>query len=395
MGDDTLLGRLQEVLKIGDTPRWSLTLGGEPLHELFDDLIRGLQGATGTGNNKSIETKFSYLGTVPAIDWYNACQDMFYSVMREGIANFPRQWNEILRHLNGDRYHYVSLGVGTGDKDRVILDGLFDSRRLGDGPAPKPLYVPVDLSAEMLHIGIAHAAKELRPGDRMLPIQLDFSVVDNIRELKELMQRLVGDDPIIYGFIGNTVANADDDQELLQTVAKVLRPNDHLLLEVATTASVDDKAVKLADEEYASSENYRVHATSALAQNTDLKIHTNWVEARTFVENGRALRIESHYVNRSSEHIHIRLPNRSEAVFRPDESIRVTVSRKYTERGLDDLIAGAKLVPVQPPQYASTRTGRRARPFGLALTLLRATADDEPAVPHPMDGLWSRQGHQT
>src|SRR5207253_1033005 len=152
-------------------------------------------------------------------------------------------------------------------------------------------------------IGIALAAKELRQGDRVLPIQLDFSIAENTKELKELMRRLVGDAPIIYGLIGNTVANADDDRELLQNVANALRPQDRLLLEVATTASLDDKAVKLAGEEYASSENYRVHATSALAQNTDLKIHTNWVEARTFVEDNRALRIESHYVNRSGESI--------------------------------------------------------------------------------------------
>lgn len=392
MDDDTLLGRLQEVLKIGETPRWSLTLGGEPLHELFDDLIKGLQGEPGTGDNKSIETKYSYLGTVPAIDWYNACQDMFYSVMRDGIANFPRQWNGVLRQLGGDPYHYVSLGVGTGEKDRVVLDSLFDKRRLGDPAAPQPLYVPVDLSAEMLHIGIALAAKELRPGDRMLPIQLDFSVADNVRELRELMQRLVGDAPIMYGLIGNTVANADDDLELLQIIATVLRPQDRLLLEVATTTSLDPATLKLASEEYASSENYRVHATSALAQNTDLKIHTNWVTARTFVEQDRALRIESHYVNRSGAAVAIRLPNRSQVDFRPEESIRVTISRKYTERGLDDLIAAAKLVSVLPSQHTSTRAGRRARPFGLALTLLRATAQDEPVVMHPIDGLWSRKG---
>ncbi len=374
MTDHSLLQRLEEALSFGETTHWSITLGGEPPHARLFELIQGLQGDVDTGDNKKIETKFSYLGVGPAIDWVNACHDLFYPVMREGIQSFPRHWNPIAAALKGQRFHYVSFGVGDGQKDRVVLNDLQEWH-------PDLLYVPIDLSVEMLHVGTEQSLKDPRYGKRLLPIHLDFSVGDNVSELKDLLHRLLGDDPILYGLIGNTVANTDDDVELLTLLTELLRPQDRLLLEVATTRSLDELAIRKAAQEYANSEPYRVHATSALAQNTDLKIDTHFVDIRVEPEDDRGLRIEAHYVNRTGGPVQIVLPNRAQVEFRENESIRVTLSRKYTRAGIDDLIARAGLTPARPAIAALD--GRRVRPaqFGLDVALLEAATTAAPPAP--------------
>ena len=51
-----------------------------------------------------------------------------------------------------------------------------------------------------------------------LAVQLDFSIWDNMKVLGEMLSRLVGDDPILYTLTGNTLANFESDEELLEWV---------------------------------------------------------------------------------------------------------------------------------------------------------------------------------
>jgi hypothetical protein len=242
----------------------------------------------------------------------------------------------------------------------------------------------------MLHVGTAETNRD-RPGRYLLPIQLDFSQADNLTELRALLIRLVGDDPILYGLLGNTVANFDQDAELLGTIADLLRPQDRLLMEVATTTSLDEEAAKRAYEEYANSEAYRVYAISALAQHTDLTTDTHSLAFGARPEGNRALRIEAHYQNQTGHDIRFTLPNRALVDFPAGEGIRITLSRKYTASGLAELVGSAGLTPlnerVRPPQ--------RRRPsdatFGLDLLLL-APAAQEPAPPSVADDIWRKTG---
>jgi uncharacterized SAM-dependent methyltransferase len=371
MTDHSLLRRLEEALSFQETTHWSLTLGGEPPHARLFELIQGLQGDVDTGDNKKIDTKFSYLGVGPAIDWVNACHDLFYPVMREGIQSFPRHWNPLAASLRGQNFHYVSFGVGDGQKDRVVLNDLISWH-------PDLLYVPIDLSVEMLHVGTEQSVKDPRLGKRVLPIHLDFSVMENLVELKQLLHRLLGDDPILFGLIGNTVANTDTDLDQLTDIREIMRPQDRLLLEVATTTSMDTVAIRRAAQEYANSEPYRIHATSALAQNTDLKIDTHFVEIRVAPEGTRALRIEAHYVNRSGAAVQMVLPNRAQVGFREGETIRVTLSRKYTRDGINDLIKDAGLTAVESQAPAAQPPRSRAPLFGLEVELFEAPASAPP-----------------
>src|SRR5687768_12036416 len=124
LSDDSLLRRLEEALDFKGETRWSLTVGGEPPWSQLSELITGLQGDVGTGENKKVESKYSYIGIGPTIHWLDACKDLFYPVMRDGIESFPRHWRPIEAAIEGPDLHFVSLGVGNGQKDRVILRDL-------------------------------------------------------------------------------------------------------------------------------------------------------------------------------------------------------------------------------------------------------------------------------
>lgn len=72
--------------------------------------------------------------------------------MQQSIESFAGRWKRVRPKLDGAPFHYVSLGVGTGQKDVPILQDLVADH-------PNLLYMPVDLSAAMLRIGVRESAK--------------------------------------------------------------------------------------------------------------------------------------------------------------------------------------------------------------------------------------------
>jgi hypothetical protein len=170
---------------------WSLLLVGEDQTDKLATLTGDLRGpVSGTGDGKQTTSGFSYWGIGPTIAWANATNDPFYLVMKAGAESFLRHWRKIKPHVDRGGFHFVSLGVGTGVKDRTILDDLRRNNR-------DMYYIPVDMSSEMLRIGTLEPVRGARfPMAQVLPVQLDFSIADNVKELGEMMARLVGDDPI-------------------------------------------------------------------------------------------------------------------------------------------------------------------------------------------------------
>ena len=154
--------------------------------------------------------------------------------MKDGIESFTQRWNDLQPVLGGTKFHYVSLGPGTGEKDRTVLQSLQPTY-------PEMLYVPVDMSSEMLRICLQPIRdlpfiKAFRR--QLLPVQLDFSSDENLDELMALRDRLMGDEPILWALLGNTAANFEDDLELIERIATLLRAQDVLMLEVATATEL-------------------------------------------------------------------------------------------------------------------------------------------------------------
>jgi uncharacterized SAM-dependent methyltransferase len=375
--------KLQQAIEESDFP-WSLQLVGEDqsykLATLTDDL-RG--GASNSGDGKQITSGFAYWGTGPAIAWSRACNDPFYPVMQQSIESFAQRWKRVRAKLNGTPYHYVSLGIGTGQKDQQILHDLLTVQ-------PGLLYVPVDLSAAMLRIGVREARKGVNLAlSRILPVQLDFAIQENITELRALLHRLVGEEPILFSLLGNTMANFDDDVALLGTLAGVLRPQDRFLLEVATTDALSDDLADAAAEEYHRSRAYQEFVTSALLQYTDLTINFDSVLYRGSVEAERALRVKIFYQNRTGGDLRIVLPDRTKVGFPDRDTIRLYLTRKYARRTLAGMLAalGIQRLGGIHSGFASQRS---PQVFGTDLLLLAAGADQVPVRrATKADEIWS------
>lgn len=364
---------------------WSLGLIGEDqaskLAMLTGDLRRRVST---TGDGKRINSGFSYLGTEPAIAWLNACRDHLYPVMKQSIESFDRRWSSIRPKLDRKCYHYVSLGPGDGQKDSVILQDLQrDNTQL--------YYVAVDMSTEMLRLGVQALIRQLKfSRNRILPVQLDFSVQENIAELRRLLYGMFGEEPIMFSLFGNTLANFENDTELLRMFAKyLLRPQDQLILEVATTRQLNDTLAQEATEEYERSRTFREFVTSALMRYTDLRIDMDSVLFEGNVEEGRALLIKVIYRNLTQQEIRLTLPDRTNVSFPGHDTIRLYLSRKYTQAGLDSLIAecGLRQCASSQFEFANTRDGVR---FGM--DLLALTTNSVAALPAStvVEEIWRR-----
>lgn len=143
----------------------------------------------------------------------------------------------------------------------------------------------------MLRLRVYALTRQLKLSrNRILPVQPDFSSQDNVTELRRLLHGLFGEEAVTFSLLGNKITNFDNDTELLRTLAEqLLRPQDRLLLEVATTRQLDDKLAQKAAEEYERSRTFREFITSALIYYTDLRMDMDSVLYQGSVRRGQAL----------------------------------------------------------------------------------------------------------
>ncbi|MET9314712.1 L-histidine N(alpha)-methyltransferase [Kribbella sp. NPDC003505] len=346
---------------------WSLVLTGEDQTDKLATLTGDLRGPfSTTGDGKQITSGFSYWGIGPTIAWANATNDPFYLVMKAGAESFQRHWRKVRPHVENGGFHVVSLGVGTGVKDRTIVSDLRRQNR-------NMYYIPVDMSSEMLRMGTQPVRDARFPVAQVLPVQLDFSIADNMEELAEMLARLVGDEPILFTLTGNTLANFDSDEELLGTLTQGLRAQDRLLLEVASTTRLDQETADAAADEYHQTRAFAEFVTSALRYNTDLKINNELVKFAGEVEDEDALLVKIFWQNDTGEEVRMELPDHTEVVLPIGDTIRLYTTRKYSTTRLKRLTEACKLTPVEAIQ-SQFRYTRRPNPFGLELLLLAPEA---------------------
>jgi uncharacterized SAM-dependent methyltransferase len=369
MEDMQLLRRLERVIEETDFA-WSLCLVGEDQSKKLADLTGDLKRPpSSNGDGKQFVSGFSYWGIEPAIAWKQACSDDYYRVGKEGIESFGRRWRSVAPKLGSGAYHYVSLGPGTGEKDLTVVSAL--QPRSAD-----MFYVPVDMSGEMLRICVQPlnflpAISQFRK--QVLPIQLDFSSEENLKELDDLRSRLVADEPVLFSLLGNTMANFQDDMDLVaQVTRQLVRPHDLLMLEVATTSDVSPAAARLAANEYEASRTFRQFVTSALHQHTDLPLDRDSVFFEGSVDGDRALLVKMIYRNRSEQEHQMTLPDRDTVAFPPNDTIRLYITRKYDRTALASALRHLNLTVVAEGTTEAAAAARSPYKFGLSLLLLSA-----------------------
>ncbi|GAA6621643.1 L-histidine N(alpha)-methyltransferase [Scytonema sp. NUACC26] len=364
---------------------WTLCFIGEDQSKKLAELTQELRGEfSQTGDGKEILSGFSYWGIGPTIAWNNACHDRFYLVMKESIESFRYRWSQLHSNRIGDRkYHYVSLGIGTGEKDKSILNLLLNSN-------PDLIYFPVDMSSEMLRIGVQQAIQETKlKGNHVFPIQIDFSLERNIIELRKLFDEILNNNPVIFSLLGNTLANFQRDTELLQSLSKLMRSDDKFLIEVAMTEDLNEEAAQKATKEYENAKSFREFVTSALLQNTDLHIDLNSVSFEGYVETDRAILIKILYRNLTGKKIDVMLPDRSVINFEDRDTIRLYLTRKYTSSGIHKCISDSNLIVVD--SIHTLLEPRFKNGFGMALILVSPDTSSINKNSQIADNIWSKR----
>lgn len=167
--------------------------------------------------------------TLPARWFYDETGSRLF----DRITRLPEYYQtrceaEILRvraaGIVGGAQAVVELGAGTAEKTRVLLDALVGRRGRGEGGATgEALYVPVDISSEMLHETARTLTAEY-PGLRVEP------VVDDITALTGALPGAPGTRLVL--FLGGTIGNLTEGERdaFLRMLRGVMAPGDRIAL---------------------------------------------------------------------------------------------------------------------------------------------------------------------
>jgi hypothetical protein len=128
--------------------------------------------------------------------------------------------------------------------------------------------------------------------------------------------------------------------------------------------------------------------TSALRYNTDLTIDNDRIDFRGEVETDDALRVKIVWQNNTGEPIVMGLPDHTEVVLEPEDTILLYTTRKFSTERLKKLTAACDLTPIEHA-HSGFRHTRRPSPFGLDLLLLAPGTAEVTTATTLADDIWS------
>jgi hypothetical protein len=168
-----------------------------------------------------------YPGEFAARNWLAVVHEAEYPQNNTNSFGLNEMRLSALEDLKFDTF--VSLGPGDGTLDVVLLDSLattYGDRRRSD-PKKRLKYIPVDISRTFLEMTIStlNQYAELPVG-----ILCDFEGGQTFLEntLAQYATR-----PLVFGFLGGTVANIDVDLgAFFAGIRRMMLSNDHFLVDI-------------------------------------------------------------------------------------------------------------------------------------------------------------------
>ena len=125
--------------------------------------------------------------------------------MERNIRDFPRTIERFRAYFEKGEFNYVSFGVGEGRKDGYVINTFFS------GHEEDCTYFPVDMSIEMLILAMLHIQDRYDTKYKnRIEIQRDFEDIQDLQDILRLVRHVGGDKPILYGFLGNTISNIEN-----------------------------------------------------------------------------------------------------------------------------------------------------------------------------------------
>jgi hypothetical protein len=207
----------------------SIYLGMDSVLGRVDQRLRELLNA-----GLPIPTYYAYLTHRGYLNWVNLTEDNRYTYYRAGVELCERHAPEIATAVVGAAGHVnidiVSLGPGTGAKDRALVQALLGAIA-SPGGNDSIFYYPYDINPAM----IVHAIQTVLSPAESLPgkvfVKGIIAPFDSLGLFSYVYRDRAGCN--VLALLGNTLGNMSDDFGFLETVfMSGMMPGDFLLLEV-------------------------------------------------------------------------------------------------------------------------------------------------------------------
>jgi hypothetical protein len=211
----------------------SIYLGMDDLLGRVDHRLREL-----LNTGQPIPTYFMYLTHRGYLNWVARTEDPQYTYHRAGVELCEARSADIAAAIvaaaGQPEIDFVSLGPGTGAKDRALLQSL--SAAAG-GAGGSLFYYPYDINPAM----IVHAIQTVLGGELATSVRVKGIIApfDSMGLFSHVYKDRA--EPNVLALLGNTLGNMSDDYGFLETLlASGMWPGDLLLLEVR--CHVDEEA---------------------------------------------------------------------------------------------------------------------------------------------------------
>jgi len=173
--------------------------------------------------------EFLYLGNTGSQNWLTLDESAAFTVASSLTGLLRQSIDSIAAHISGS-FDVVSLGVGSGKKEQIIMETL-----ISRGLSPK--YYPVDISSELVDAALTMVA------------DMDVEKVGIVGHLEQLaLLRALWRPPVLLCLLGNNFCNYEPDA-LLFSVYEQLEANDLFLFDCHLFPT-DRQQQKLAQESF-------------------------------------------------------------------------------------------------------------------------------------------------
>lgn len=294
------------------------------LHAVFrddfkKDLLEGL-----TAPQKFIPSKYFY-DTYGSGLFEKICHLPEYYLTRTELSILKESAPAIMENFqDGD---IIELGSGMSEKITTLLDAVYQSY-----PA-NIRYIPVDVSESALR----EASK------RLLERYPDLRVLGIITDFTKHIEKIPAERNKILILFGSTIGNFSEKEMVafLRNIAQVIGPDDRFLLGMDMVKQKEVLELAYNDGQGITSE-FNKNILSVINREFDANFHLDHFEHVAFFHSEKN-QVEMHLRARDKVLVEIKGLNLS-ITMKKGETIRTEISRKFTVRSAETIIAEAGLI---------------------------------------------------
>ena len=225
---------------------------------------------TAVENKRPLPGRLLYKTEEGARSWLELCESPRYSFYSSSFNHFASAVTRVVELIcqisKRADFDLISLGVGDGKKERLLLEGFL--ARLGT--EADLYYYPMDVSLIMIERTVKHLSRgaPIRSAARQLrikPIIGDFFGIHSMDVVYNYRNS-----PNLFAVLGNTIGNGGE-YELFDTLRYATQPGDFILLEINTDQSGANDSTLVASPEHRKVDLSPLTAAGYVVSSSDLR----------------------------------------------------------------------------------------------------------------------------